>query len=406
MTAAGAPWTLGRLPRITFGAGRLAELPAIVARQGRTALLVTGGASFDAGGRGAAIAAGLAAAGVTVAGRVIAGREPGPETVDDAVAAYHGAGVEVVVAIGGGSVLDTGKAIAGLLRTGDPVTDHLEGLPGYRPWTGPAVPVVAVPTTAGTGSEATRNAVITRHGADGWKRSFRDEALVPADAIVDPDLLAGAPRALIAANGLDALTQLLEPLVCTKTNPVTDALALAGLARVHDGLLAWHRDPEGPGAPAARAAMAEAALLSGICLANAGLGAVHGFAAPLGALLAIPHGETCGAVLAPVTEVTIAALRERAPDSPALTRYAAAGRILAALPDGTDDATALAALVATLRAWVRELGVRPLSQHGMGEREIPGVVAAAKVASSMKPHPVVLTDEELTAILRAAGTGA
>ena len=246
----GGTWSLGRLPRIAFGAGRIAELPTTVARHGRVALLVTGGASFDADGRGEALVAGLRAAGIAIAGRVVVGREPGPETVDDAVTTYRTAGVAVVVAIGGGSAIDAGKAIAGLLPAGGSVLRHLEGFADRVPWTGPALPVVAVPTTAGTGSEATRNAVITRTGPDGWKRSFRDEALVPADAIVDPDLLAGAPPALIAANGLDALTQLLEPLVCRRANPITDGLALQGLALARDGLLPWFRDPSGPGAAA------------------------------------------------------------------------------------------------------------------------------------------------------------
>lgn len=404
--SAGAAWSLGRLPRIVFGPGRIADLPATVLRHGRRVLLVTGGRAFDADGRGAAIVAALTAAGAEVAGRVIVASEPGPDAIDAAVARHRGDAIDVVVAIGGGSAIDAGKAVAGLLRTGTSIRDHVEGLPGARPWPGPAVPVIAVPTTAGTGSEATRNAVVTERGPNGWKRSFRDEALVPADAIVDPDLLAGAPPALIAANGLDALTQLLEPLVCTRATPVTDALALAGLARARDGLLPWFRDPDGPGAPAARAAMAEAALLSGICLANAGLGAVHGFAAALGALRPIAHGEACGVVLAPVTERTIAALAARAPGSPARARYAAAGRILAALPPGTDDGEACAALVATLHAWVAELGVRPLAAHGVGAAEIPAIAAAAQAASSMKPHPVALTDAELGAILRDAGAGA
>ncbi len=398
----GAPWSLGRLPRIRFGAGVIAELPAIVAAHGRCALLVTGGRSFDADGRGARIMAVLEAAGVTVAGRVIASAEPPPDEIDAAVARYRDAGVEVVVAIGGGSAIDSGKAIAGLLRTGTRIADHLEGLPGARPWPGPAVPVVAVPTTAGTGSEATRNAVITERGPEGYKRSFRDEALVPADAVVDPDLLAGAPPALIAANGLDALTQLIEPLVSPRATPATDALAREGLAAVRDGLRAWHADPDGPGAPAARARMAEAALFSGICLANAGLGAVHGFAAPLGALVPIPHGIACGALLVPVTEGTIAALAARAPADPALARYAEAGRILAGAPEG-DDAGAQTALIAWLRDLVAALAVPPLAAFGIGEPEIPGLVAGARAASSMRGHPVVLTDAELAGMLRAAG---
>ena len=157
------------------------------------------------------------------------------------------------------------------------------------------MPFVAVPTTAGTGSEATRNAVISERGPAGYKRSFRDERLVAADAVVDPDLLAGNDRGRIAANGMDALTQLLEAYTSLRAGPLTDALALSGLEAARDGLVAWHADPDGPGAPGARSRMAYAALLSGICLAHAGLGAVHGLASPLGAQFPVPHGAACGA---------------------------------------------------------------------------------------------------------------
>jgi alcohol dehydrogenase len=327
--------------------------------------------------------------------------EPSPDVVDAAVDAHRAAGVDVVVGVGGGSVLDAAKAIAGLLRTGTSVRDHLEGVGPGLPYPGPSVPFVAVPTTGGTGSEASRNAVISERGAGGYKRSFRDERLVADDAVVDPDLLAGADRARIAANGMDALTQLLESYVSLRAGPVTDALALAGLDAARDGLLAWHADPDGPDAPAARSRMALASLLSGICLANAGLGAVHGLASPLGALLPIPHGVACGATLAPVTAANVAALERRAMDSPALARYAALGRLLARLPEATRDDRARAALVATLEAWTRELAVPRLGAFGLDARTIPAIVADAR-GSSMRTNPVVLDDEELARILGSA----
>jgi alcohol dehydrogenase len=263
------------------------------------------------------------------------------------------------------------------------------------------VPVVAVPTTAGTGSEATRNAVITERGPDGFKRSFRDERLVPADAVVDPDLLATAPRWLIAANGLDALTQLLEAYTSRGATPFTDGLARSGLAAARDGLLTWHADPHGGGAPEARSRMAFAALLSGICLANAGLGAVHGLASPLGARLPIPHGTACGAVLWQTVRANIAALAERAPDAQALGRYADAGRILAGLPALSSDDRALAALIETLRGWVARLEVPGLSAFGMRREDIPAVVADSP-GSSMRTNPVALTDAELAEVLSSA----
>jgi alcohol dehydrogenase class IV len=395
------PFELGRLPRVRFGAERLAEAPAVAARHGHRALLVTGAASFRGTPHHARLLEGLVAQAVAVVGEVVVRGEPSPEDVDEPVAEHRGAGVDVVLAVGGGSALDAGKAIAGLLRTGTSVLDHLEGVGRGLVYPGPAVPLVAVPTTAGTGSEATRNAVISRRDSDGFKRSFRDERLVPADAVIDPDLLAGAPPNLVAANGMDAVTQLLESYVSSGASPVTDALALAGLRAARDALLEWHADPDGPAAPAARSRMAWAAFLSGVCLAHAGLGAVHGLASPLGALLPIPHGVACGAVLAPVVRANVRALSERAPGSPALARYAELGRLLADLPEATPDAEARGTLADTLEAWARRLGLPGLAAHGLAEEAVGDVVAGSR-GGSMRTNPVELTDEELDEVLRAS----
>ncbi len=392
---------VGRLPRITFGAGSFAKLPRVVAVNGRRALLVRGERSLAAGGRLDELRAGLAHAGVELAGEATVAGEPSPALVDGIAAAHRGLGVDVVIGVGGGSSLDAAKAVSGLLRVDAPVTDFLEGLPGSRPWPGPSVPLVAVPTTAGTGSEATRNAVVSERGPAGYKRSFRDERLVPADAVVDPDLLAGLPADLIAANGMDALTQLLEAYASTRAGAFTDALALAGLAAARDGLITWHADPDGPDAPAARERMAWAALLSGICLANAGLGAVHGLASPLGAQFPVPHGAACGATLALVTAANIAALEVREPGSRALGRYAVAGRVLARMPETTPDVEALSALVATLHGWSAALGVPGLGHWGVTASDIPALVADGR-GSSMRTNPVVLTDAELASILAEA----
>jgi alcohol dehydrogenase class IV len=394
-------FALGRLPRIEFGPGTFAKVPAIVATHGSRALLVTGGRSLARSGRREELLTGLAAAGVTVTGEATVVGEPSPALVDGIVAAHRGARIDVVVGVGGGSVLDAAKAVAGLLLTGTSVVDHLEGLPGFTPWPGPSVPLVAVPTTAGTGSEATRNAVISERGPAGWKRSFRDERLVAADAIVDPDLLAGLGPVSIATNGMDALTQLLEAYVSLRATPVTDALALSGLEAARDGLLAWHADPDGPGAPAARTRMAYASLLSGLCLANAGLGAVHGLASPLGAQFPVPHGGACGATLAAATAANVAALEAREPTSLALPRFAHLGRLLGRLRDTAPHDLARAALVATLAEWTRRLGVPGLATWGIDEVAIPAVVADGR-GSSMRTNPIVLTDDELAGILRAS----
>lgn len=396
-----APFTLGRLPRIDFGEGAFGRVPEAVARHGTKTLLVTGTRSLAASGRREALLAGLEDRGVAVAGEVTVTGEPTPAAVDAAVAAHRTAAVDVVLGIGGGSVLDAAKAIAGLLRTGTSVRDHLEGVGPQLPYPGPSVPFVAVPTTAGTGSEATRNAVLSEVGRGGFKRSFRDERLVAADAVVDPDLLAGAPPALIAANGADAVTQLLEAYVSLRASPVTDALALSGLEAARDGLLVWHADPDGSTAPAARARMAYAALLSGICLAHAGLGAVHGLASPLGALFPIPHGAACGATLAAATRANVAALAAREPASPALARYATLGRLLAGPPETTSDADARDALVATLGAWTAALRIPALRAFGIEDADVSAIVAGSR-GSSMRTNPIVLTDEDLGEVLRAS----
>ena len=394
-------FSLGRLPRITFGSGSLERLPSIAASHGRRALLVTGARSLAASGRLEELRRLLVDGGIEVAGSVAVTGEPSPSLVDEAVGAWREAGVEVVIGIGGGSTLDAAKAIAGLLRTGTSITDHLEGIGPGLPYPGPAVPLVAVPTTAGTGSEATRNAVISERGPDGYKRSFRDERLVATDAVVDPDLLAGLPRVVIAANGMDAVTQLLESYVSLRAGPMTDALAAAGLEAARDALVRWYADPEGPEAPAARSRMAYAALLSGICLAHAGLGAVHGLASPLGAQLPIPHGAACGATLAAVTAVNISALSERDPGSAALPRYAALGRLVSDIPDRASEQEARGALVAMLTTWTAQLEIPRLRTFGMTEADIPSVVADAR-GSSMRSNPIVLTDDELAAILDAS----
>jgi alcohol dehydrogenase len=398
-----------RLPEIVAGPGKVAELPGIVRLFGRRALVIVRRPGFTEGDDWARIEVSLSAAGVEFDVEGVAG-EPSPALVDQIVARVRGRGqagepVEVVVGIGGGSVLDTAKAVAGLLIPGDSVMDHLEGIAPGLPYKGPAVPFVAVPTTAGTGSEATKNAVLSVRGAGGFKRSFRDEALIARVAILDPDLLASCPPELIAANGMDALTQLLESYLSTRANPVADGLALRGLAAVRDGLLAWHEMAiTGLGGAAAsdeaRAAMATAALCSGICLAQTGLGAVHGVASALGALFPIPHGVACGATLAAATRANVAALERREPGNAALGRYAELGRLLAgkdaaALPDGE----ARAALVQLLDDWRARLAVPRLSAYGITEADIPAIVADSR-GSSMKTNPILLTDDEIATLLR------
>ncbi|MBL8660631.1 MAG: iron-containing alcohol dehydrogenase [Rhodospirillales bacterium] len=396
MTDLITPFTIARLPRLIFGAGSIASLPGEARAFGTGALIVTGRQSFMAGLHWPRLEAALADAGLCWRHLAIGG-EPSPDAVDEAVARHRGDAIDVVIGIGGGSALDAAKAIAGLLRHDHSVLEHLEGVGPERPYEGPTVPFIAVPTTAGTGSEATKNAVLSRRGPRGFKKSFRDEALVARVAIVDPDLLGGCPRGIIAANGMDAFTQLLESFVSIRANAMTDALAWSGMRAFRDGFFsAWRGD--GPDAPAGRSAVAYASLMSGICLAQTGLGSVHGLASPLGAFYPIPHGVCCGTLVAAATAVNIAALAERDPRAPALAKYARVGGMLANLAEASAEAR-LAALVATLEAWTAELSLPRLSAFGMGGDGVAGVVAESR-GSSMKTNPIVLSDGEIETIVR------
>ena len=388
-------FSIARFPRIEFGAGTIAGLPGIAVKFGRRALLVTGAASFQQSSRWGALLQGLQQAGMQWEHTIVSG-EPSPGLVDAAVEQFRDLQAEVVIAIGGGSVLDAGKAIAGLLRTGDSVMDYLEGVGPEKPYTGPAVPFIAAPTTAGTGSEATRNAVLSIQGEHGFKKSFRDERLVPEYAVVDPDLLSTCPPAQIAANGMDALTQLMESFVSTRASDMTDALALDGIRAARDSLMPLYENPAG--VPGARAGMAYAALLSGITLAQTGLGSVHGLASPLGAFFPIPHGVVCGTLVAAATRVNIAAMQAREPQNPALDKYAR----LACLLCNTrysDALQAYDALIDFLETWTQQLDIPRLGRFGVKENDFARIVTNSR-GSSMKTNPVVLTDDEVTAILQ------
>lgn len=384
-------FAIGKLPRIEFGAGAIAKLPSLVAAFGKRILFVTGKESFLASRQAEALFAALQEAGFSWE-TVKVGGEPTARFIDETVAARRGEGFAVVVGIGGGSALDAAKAIAGLLKPGHSILDHLEGVGPERPYHGPATPFIAVPTTAGTGSEATKNAVIGEPGR--FKKSFRDDRLVAAWAVVDPDLMASCPPERIAANGMDAFTQLLESFVSQRANPITDALARSGILAVQDALLPFFHNPQDA---AAREKMAYAALLSGICLANAGLGAVHGLASPLGAYFPIPHGVVCGTLLYEVTRANIAALTARAPDSPALPKYAEIGRRFA-MRKGLNGEDARAYLLEVLARWQEELALPRLSAYGVTIADIPKIVAGAR-GTSMKTNPIQLTDDELAEIL-------
>ena len=389
---------LSRLPRIIFGCGTLTQVARISAGLGRRALIVTGVETLDRCVAWPDLRTAFAQEHITWKLAHIPG-EPSPDLIDNLVKIHAGDPIDVVIGIGGGSALDAAKAIAGLLRPGNSVRDHLEGVGPELPYLGPTTPFIAVPTTAGTGSEATKNAVLSEGGVNGFKKSFRDDRLIAEWAVIDPDLLATCPPAIIAANGMDTFTQLLESFVSTRANALSDTLALEGLAKVRNGLLPWFNASTSPDAADYRADMAYAALLSGITLAQVGLGSVHGLAAPLGAFFPISHGVACGTLVAEATRINIEALHARMPDSTALRRYAIIGRLLT-LDTYICDQDAHTALISTLETWTQRMALPRLSVFGVDEKAIPQLVANSR-GSSMKTNPIVLTDAELTTLLRA-----
>lgn len=370
---------------IRFGAGRVSELPQVLGDLGaRRVLIVTGRSTARADG----VRAALTAAAIS-SDTFAVPTEPSIDLVRAAVEQVRSADCEAVVGFGGGSALDVAKAAAVLAVSGADPLDHLEVIGAGRPIVEPGLPCIAVPTTAGTGSEVTRNSVLS---GDGVKASLRSPLMLPRVAIVDPDLLAGLGRSTIAASGMDALAQVIEPLLSSRANPFTDALARDGIRRSARSLRRAYE--EGMGDAEVREDLALASLFGGLCLANSGLGAVHGLAAAIGARLSAPHGAVCAAVLGASTHVNLRALRARAPEHPALQR---AGE-LACLLTGRPDAEAEAG-ISWLADLTAALSIPGLGSYGLTEAAIPEVVVAAQRASSMRGNPLALSDDEVAEIV-------
>lgn len=370
--------------RVIFGDGAIREVAPAAKQMGSRALLVTGRSAE----RAAALIAELPGC-----MPFPTDGEPTLELVRQGVRVAREHACDMVIAFGGGSAIDAGKAIAALLpNSGEPL-DYLEVIGRGKPLERSSAPLIAAPTTAGTGSEVTRNAVLAST-ENKVKASLRSVSMLPRLAVVDPELTFDLPPALTAATGLDALTQLIEPYVSIRANPMTDLFCLEGMRRVSRSLArAWRdgRDRE------ARTDMSLASLWGGMSLANAGLGVVHGFAAPVGGMFPAPHGAVCAALLASGIDGNIRALRARAPESDALGRYQTVARTLTAKPDARpeDAAEWVTGLCATLR-------IPRLSAYGMREEDVPVLVEKAAHASSMKANPIPLTPDELTAVLARA----
>jgi alcohol dehydrogenase class IV len=383
------PFEFRANPLLIFGPGKIRELPRLLARHGRRAGVVRGRESLKASGVWDALAAAFAEAGIETVRAEVVG-EPTPEVVDNIAEHFRQGGVTCVAAIGGGSVLDAGKAAGAMVVQEGSVEEYLEGV-GDRPFDGRKLPFIAVPTTAGTGSEAAKNAVLSRVGENGYKRSLRHDRLMPDVALIDPRLHTSCPPDTTAACGLDALTQLLESYVSTKATPLTDALAESGLAAVGKSLLpAWRNGED----VEARTSMAYAAYLSGVALTNAGLGVVHGFASSVGGKFSIPHGVLCGTLLEACTRRTIERLREQG-DVRALAKYARAGRHLTG-KEGQDIGADVEGLLAALSEWTRGLKLPRLAAYGLGPRHVVQLAAE----TGCKDNPVPLSPRDLEDILR------
>jgi alcohol dehydrogenase class IV len=319
--------------------------------------------------------------------------EPDVDTIGRAVTAARRGRCDLVVAAGGGSVIDAGKAVAAMLANDGELLDYLEIVGRGRALTQPSRPCIALPTTAGTGAEVTRNAVLSAVSHK-VKVSLRSPFMMPRLAIVDPDLTAAMPPSITAATGMDALTQLVEALVSRKANPLTDGIGREGLALAANHLRRAFEDGRDM---AAREAMSLASLFGGLALANAGLGAVHGFAGPLGGMIHAPHGLICAALLPSVMTANIDALRARVPDSPALARY----REVACRLTGRPDARAAEGVEAVGRL-VDQMKLPGLAALGLKMDDFEEAVSKAGRASSMRGNPVALSPEELEGILKAS----
>lgn len=371
--------------RIIFGEGAVGEVPSIVRDVGRRSLVVTGRSPI----RAARLFGELLDSGVEYVTFSVSG-EPTTDMVCRGSELARESGCDVVVAIGGGSVLDAGKAIAALLTNGCQPYEFLEVIGKGKPLVKPPAPYFAIPTTAGTGAEVTRNAVLLspEHRV---KVSLRSPLMLPRLAVIDPELTHNLPPNLTAMTGLDALTQVIEPFVSNHANPMTDGFCREGLLRASRALLRAYRNGDDV---EARSDMALTGLLGGLALANARLGAVHGFAGVIGGMFSAPHGAVCARLLPHVMAVNVRALRKREPRNEALHRYDEIARLVT----GRDSATAEDG-VAWVDNLVGELDIPPLSVYGISERDFPVLVERAQAASSMKGNPLRLTAEELTEVL-------
>lgn len=380
-------------PALVFGAGKVMELPRLAEGFGKKLLIVAGGSSFTSGSVWPMLERALQEAGFTIILNHIA-NEPAPEDIDRISDRYKGDHVDAVVAIGGGSALDAGKAISAMLVENGSVADFLEGVGSRKP-SGRKLPFIAVPTTSGTGSEATSNAVISSVGSGGFKKSLRHDNFIPDLALIDPQLTLSCPKALTVACGMDAFTQLVEAYLSTNSSPITDALALDGIQAVIRSLAKAVTDSTDL---KARSDLSYASYLSGIVLANAGLGTIHGFASALGGYFPAPHGTLCGTLMAETNRCTLEALLHdpaSATAAVALSKYATLGRLAGA--QTSSQAESGQGFISYLEHLTSIFSLPKLSAFGVQHHDLKRIVDA----SENKYNPVQFSDDQLGRILLA-----
>jgi len=379
-----------RLPLIYFGTGNTGLLPGLITRYGDSVLIISGKSSFLKSERAERLFDELKKSGIRFQITTIEG-EPSPDIVDSVVRRYSSGRTDAVISIGGGSAIDAGKAVSAMMYKKESVQDYLEAV-GIKDHPGSKIPFIAVPTTSGTGSEATKNAVISRVGPDGFKRSLRHDNLVPDIAIVDPEMTLTCPSDITAASGMDCFTQLTEAYLSDKSCEYTDAFAFEGLKAISNSLLKAVHDGQDI---AARSGMSFAALTSGVCLANAGLGVVHGFAASIGGLYNIPHGVVCGTLMSATNRITVQRLRTSKESDISLKKYAQLGRIFLG-EENKNDGYFIDFFLDFLDQLTDELRLPGLRKAGIREEDLPRI---ARLTEN-KNNPVKLTPDDLLEILK------
>lgn len=377
-------------PNIVFGIGKRNELPKLVKNYGSRIALVIGKSSFKSSNYGKQLITLLEDQEIRIE-FVSIDKEPTPEMIDEAVVQLKQNTVDAVVAIGGGAVLDAGKAIAAMVCHPGSIVNYLEGVGDTKP-TADTLPFIAMPTTSGTGSEATKNAVISVIGENGYKKSLRHDNYIPNVAIIDPELTVSCPPGLTAASGMDAFTQLLESYVSNKASVFTDSLALKGLACIKSGLKAAVENGLDVNA---RADMSYAALISGITLANAGLGTVHGFASSIGGFFDIPHGTVCGTLMGATNRMTLKRIKSTKEGEYALEKYAQVGKLFAGSHSESQEFY-IEYLLNVIDSYTEEFNLGKLSTFGVQESDFEKIIAA----TGNKNNPVQLDMNELKAILK------